>query len=159
MEGRPIERKGAHVKGRNTGTISASLFGGHGSSENDLFHENFTPHQDDALRRLISDLQSRYGKLKLSGHNEYAAKACPGFKVRNWFEMKAPRKSFTESTTLIATGTTLTGVTTAAGAAAPVVTQLDPTAQIIVICALIVAFAGLAWITRERWLKWVKGVR
>jgi len=55
-KGRPIERIGAHVKGHNTGTIGVSLFGGHGSSENDRFEDNFTPEQDAALRAYIADM-------------------------------------------------------------------------------------------------------
>ena len=42
-EGRPVDQIGAHVQGKNTGTIGIALFGGHGSSENDEFSDNFTP--------------------------------------------------------------------------------------------------------------------
>lgn len=83
--GRPIEKTGAHVKGHNTGTIGISLFGGHGSAETDAFADNFTPEQDKALRGLISSLNAEYGPMALSGHNQYAAKACPGFDVGRWF--------------------------------------------------------------------------
>jgi len=84
-KGRPLESTGTHVMGHNTGTIGVSLFGGHGSSADDQFAEHFTPAQDKALRELIADLRKRFGALKLSGHNEYAAKACPGFRVARWF--------------------------------------------------------------------------
>ena len=83
--GRPIERDGAHVQGRNAGTIGISLFGGHGSAETDDFSENFTPDQDRALAGLIDKLRAKYGNLALSGHNQYAAKACPGFNVPSWW--------------------------------------------------------------------------
>ncbi|ETX26497.1 N-acetylmuramoyl-L-alanine amidase [Roseivivax isoporae] len=83
-EGRPLERTGAHVAGHNTGTIGIALFGGHGSAETDAFADHFTPEQDAALRKLIADLEARFGDLKISGHNEYAAKACPGFEVARW---------------------------------------------------------------------------
>ena len=83
-KGRPITRTGAHVKGRNSGTIGVCLIGGHGSAETDEFSEHFTPMQDKALRALIADLQSKYGPLHVSGHNQYAAKACPGFGVPEW---------------------------------------------------------------------------
>jgi hypothetical protein len=82
--GRSIARAGAHVAGHNTGSIGVSLFGGHGSSENDKFSDNFTPEQDMALRGLIEKLRVQYGDLSISGHNEYAAKACPGFRVSEW---------------------------------------------------------------------------
>jgi N-acetylmuramoyl-L-alanine amidase len=81
---RPVERDGAHVRGYNKGTIGVSLFGGHGSSETDAFADNFTPQQDAALRRLIGNLRADYGPVPVTGHNEYAAKACPGFTVAPW---------------------------------------------------------------------------
>ncbi len=85
-EGRPVEQVGAHVQGKNTGTIGIALFGGHGSAETDDFSENFTPAQDKALRELIAKLKSRFRTInKVSGHNEYAAKACPGFYVPKWY--------------------------------------------------------------------------
>lgn len=84
-EGRALTKTGAHVRGHNAGTIGVSLVGGHGSSENDKFSDNFTPQQDAALRTYIKDRQSQYPTIsKISGHNEYAAKACPGFNVQKW---------------------------------------------------------------------------
>ena len=93
-DGRPLERIGAHVRGRNTGSIGVCLLGGHGSSERDQFSDNFTPEQDAALRRLIDSLQRELGPLKVTGHNQYAAKACPGFDVPSWFD-GAPMKRVT----------------------------------------------------------------
>lgn len=82
--GRPIEQTGSHVKGRNAGTIGVCLIGGHGSSAYDDFSENFTQAQDKAARGLIADLRERFGNVPVSGHNDYAAKACPGFKADKW---------------------------------------------------------------------------
>lgn len=82
--GRPLDQTGSHTKGRNTGTIGIALFGGHGSSADDKFSENFTPEQDRALRGLIDRLRAQHGPLNLSGHNQWAAKACPGFNVPKW---------------------------------------------------------------------------
>lgn len=85
--GRPVEQVGAHVAGRNTGTIGVSLFGGHGSATTDRFEDNFTPEQDAALRQLLTDLCERFPTItKISGHNQYAAKACPGFDVTEWLK-------------------------------------------------------------------------
>lgn len=89
-KGRPIERDGAHVLGHNKGTIGICLFGGHGSSETDSFGDNFTPAQDASLRKLLADLQEQYGPVPVSGHNEYAAKACPGFNVAEWLAAGEP---------------------------------------------------------------------
>ena len=88
--GRPIEKDGAHVQGRNKGTIGISLFGGHGSAETDQFAEHFTPQQEVALRKLIGDLHGRFGKVPVTGHNQYAAKACPGFNVPKWYGVAKP---------------------------------------------------------------------
>lgn len=88
-KGRDIARDGAHVQGKNKGTIGISLFGGHGSAETDKFLDHFTPEQDAALRKLIGDLHGQFGKVPVTGHNQYAAKACPGFNVPAWFGAKA----------------------------------------------------------------------
>lgn len=90
--GRPVTRVGAHVKGKNTGSIGVALFGGHGSSETDKFSDNFTPEQDAALRELLKDLQADYPITRISGHNQYAAKACPGFTVSEWLVEDVKKK-------------------------------------------------------------------
>jgi N-acetylmuramoyl-L-alanine amidase len=89
-EGRPLGEVGAHVQGRNTGTIGIALFGGHGSAKTDKFADHFTREQDAALRALIADLQRRFGPVPVTGHNQYAAKACPGFDAPAWFGAKTP---------------------------------------------------------------------
>lgn len=85
-EGRPLEKIGAHVRGRNKTTIGVCLIGGGSSSADDRFEEHFTQAQDRALRQLLADLRKRFGPLKVSGHNQYAAKACPGFYVPDWYQ-------------------------------------------------------------------------
>lgn len=88
--GRPVSRVGAHVAGHNTGTIGVCLLGGHGASADDKFSDHFTPEQDAALRDLILDLKAEYPTIKIvSGHNQYANKGCPGFRVEPWL-MSAP---------------------------------------------------------------------
>ena len=84
--GRPLERVGAHVKGRNAQSIGIALVGGHGGSETDTFADHYTQAQDAALRGLIGELKARFGDLAITGHNQYAAKACPCFYVPTWFE-------------------------------------------------------------------------
>ena len=86
VAGRPLQTVGAHTQGHNTGTIGTSLFGGHGSASTDEFFEHYTPQQDRALRDLIAHLKAGHPTItKVSGHNEYAAKACPGFNVPKWY--------------------------------------------------------------------------
>lgn len=82
--GRPLGQTGAHVVGRNTGTVGICLVGGHGSSAYDSFSDHFTQAQDRALRAVIADLRRKYGPLDVSGHNQFAKKSCPGFEVPKW---------------------------------------------------------------------------
>jgi hypothetical protein len=84
--GRPLDRVGAHVKGRNAQSIGIALVGGHGGSETDKFDDHYTQAQDAALRGLIGELKARFGDLAVTGHNQYSAKACPCFYVPTWFE-------------------------------------------------------------------------
>lgn len=157
LNGRPVSRAGAHVKGHNSDTIGISLFGGKGGTKNQSFEDNFTPEQGETLRRLINQLQNEYGPgLKISGHQEYANKACPCFDVRGWLNNRPPRNNPAQSTTLQASATAVvsgaTGVTTALSA-------LDGVAQIIVVVAACVAALALLVIMRERVRKWAAGDR
>jgi len=153
VKGRPIERNGAHVRGHNRGTIGISLFGGRAASKNDNFEDHFTPEQDRALRKLINQLHAEYGDVPVTGHNEYAAKGCPGFQVSSWLKDK-PKRTLKKSTTLQSVGLSSAGVVGAVGTA---VGSLNDTAQMIVIAGGVVAILGLAWIARERIRKWAAG--
>lgn len=84
VAGRPLKRDGVHVKGRNRGTIGICLIGGHGSTDRGKFLDEFTAAQEVALRQLLLDLRDRFGPVAITGHNQYAAKACPGFYVPHW---------------------------------------------------------------------------
>ena len=83
--GRPVERSGAHCRGRNKASIGVSLVGGRGGCADDAFLDNFTPEQETALRELIVEYSSKFPSIKeISGHNSWASKACPCFAVRDW---------------------------------------------------------------------------
>lgn len=158
IAGRPIARDGAHVKGHNKGTIGICLLGGFGSAATDAFEENFTPDQDAALRDQVALLQKRYGPLKISGHNDYAAKACPGFKVARWYDRKPPvRASVTQSKTLQASQ-----VAKVAATAAPVAAAVAdvPWQTIAVLGGLaLVVLLATGVIDLERLRKWRAGDR
>lgn len=156
-DGFVLEETSAGAKGHNHDTIHIVLFGGHGASANDNFEDHFTPAQDATLRAMIAEINAKAGRtLKLMGHNEVSAKGCPGFQVRQWFDKKAARVSPAQSTTMQASAAGAVSVVTGAGTA---VSQLDGTAQIVVIVCAFVAIAGLAWIMRERLRKWAAGQR
>jgi N-acetylmuramoyl-L-alanine amidase len=83
--GRPVERSGAHCRGRNKSSIGVSLVGGRGGCADDAFLDNFTPEQETALRELIVEYSAKFPSIKeISGHNSYARKACPCFAVKDW---------------------------------------------------------------------------
>lgn len=168
VEGRPLETTGAHVKGHNTGTVGISLFGGHGGSAGDQFQDNFTEDQERALMQLIRQLQDNYPTItSISGHNQYAAKACPTFSVPAWLEGKRVefvqevveergRTSPTQSRTVQASAVqVVTGISGMVGA----LQALSGTAQIIAMGgAVLVILLGM-FIMRERLIAWASGWR
>jgi hypothetical protein len=153
--GRDVAITGAHVVDRNATTIGVCLIGGHGSNPTDNFDANFTPEQDAALRELIGLLQSDYPTIgEVSGHNDYANKACPGFKAGEWFTGKP--KSIAKSTTVQASAVQ---IVSGVGAGVAAVGGLDGTAQIVAIALAGVMVLAAAWIMRERIKKWAEGDR
>lgn len=85
-EGRPIGRNGAHCIGQNRGTIGLCLIGGHGSAANDAPEDHYTPEQLLVLARILEGLQEEHPGVTISGHNQHANKACPGFNVPAWLQ-------------------------------------------------------------------------
>ena len=80
------EEIGAHVRGRNSTTLGYCLIGGAGARADDRFEDHFSSEQDTALRGWIRDRLEQFPTIsKISGHNQYAAKACPGFHVSEWW--------------------------------------------------------------------------
>lgn len=84
LPGRAETEIGAGVEGHNRGVIHICLIGGAGSSATDSFERNFTAAQDRALRGLIDAIRAETAITRITGHNDHAAKACPGFVVRTW---------------------------------------------------------------------------
>ena len=160
VKGRPVDQVGAHVKGHNTGTIGVSLVGGKGGSADDTFSQHFTDAQNDALRNLIDALRRDFPAIKkISGHNEYAAKACPCFRVAAWKDYApapTPRNNVSQSKTVQASAVQIVSASTAAAGA---IASLDSAAQIVALaCAGLVAATAL-YIIRERVRAWASGWR
>lgn len=79
--GRPIGQVGAHVANHNTGTVGCSYVGGV-SADGKTAKDTRTPAQREAMLWLTRQLVKKHGIRKVTGHNQYAAKACPSFDVR-----------------------------------------------------------------------------
>ena len=77
--GRPVEKVGAHVKGHNTGTIGVCYVGGVDANDIKKAKDTRTPAQRKAMLELLTELVEKYDIKKISGHRDYAAKACPSF--------------------------------------------------------------------------------
>ncbi|MEP2782148.1 MAG: N-acetylmuramoyl-L-alanine amidase [Pseudoruegeria sp.] len=77
--GRSLWDIGAHVRGRNRGTVGICLIGP--GEPVGKFEDHFTVAQKIALKSYLKELRKLTDLIKVSGHNDYAAKACPGFKV------------------------------------------------------------------------------
>ncbi len=80
--GRPEAQVGSHVAGHNTGTLGVVYVGGV-AGDGKTAKETRTPAQKAALLALVKAQIARYPTVtKVTGHNQYADKACPSFDVR-----------------------------------------------------------------------------
>jgi N-acetyl-anhydromuramyl-L-alanine amidase AmpD len=152
-QGRKEHVIGAHVQNHNTGSIGICLIGGFGSSESDLFQQHYTDKQDHALRTLINDIKSRTPIKRIRGHNEVAAKACPGFNVSRWLARNPDQQKLSESTTIQAS---VLQIASGAGTGVSAVAMLDGKAQIVAVIFAVLVVATAAWIMRERIRRWAK---
>jgi hypothetical protein len=157
VQGRTDNQIGAHVKGHNAKSIGVCLAGGHGSSEHDSPHDHYTPEQLAALRNYIEGKKATYPSItKVRGHNEVAAKACPGFNVAKWYAEKKERKTPLQSTTVQAA---VGAAATTGGTVFTAISKLDPVAQYILLATFCVTLLFLGWIVSERLKRWAKGDR
>jgi hypothetical protein len=90
--GRPFAMKGGHCKaqGKNNGTLGILLIESRQITHIGRYADWFTQRQRDTLIDLIPS----FGAIKrISGHNDYAAKLCPGFNVRSedWLVLPRPK--------------------------------------------------------------------
>lgn len=78
-KGRPLHNAGAHCKGHNAESIGICYIGGLDKNGNPK--DTRTRIQKESLRILITCLLSKYPNATVHGHNEFANKECPCFKV------------------------------------------------------------------------------
>lgn len=67
---------GAHCQGHNKDSVGICLIG----------TDKFTHDQWNTLEEFVLSFGRRYPHATIHGHNEFAAKACPGFNVADWLE-------------------------------------------------------------------------
>jgi N-acetylmuramoyl-L-alanine amidase len=81
--GRDVAKAGAHVVGHNADTIGVVYVGG--TDAGGKAKDTMNAAQETAFVNLVKHLRDQFGPLTLHGHNEYAAKACPSFNVKQKF--------------------------------------------------------------------------
>lgn len=81
MLGRPVGQVGSHVAGHNTGTIGVCYVGGV-TADGKAPKDTRTSAQRSSLLWLTRQLAAKHSVKRVTGHNQYAAKACPSFDVR-----------------------------------------------------------------------------
>lgn len=78
-EGRPLEREGAHCSGYNAHSIGVCYVGG--TNSQGAPKDTRTDAQRKALCELVAKLRKQFPAATVHGHYEFAAKACPSFKI------------------------------------------------------------------------------
>lgn len=81
MTGRPSDQIGAGVVGHNRGVLHVLMIEKNQIVQMGKFHDFYTEKQRDAVRKLARSYDIRF----IRGHNDYAPKLCPGFKVQQKF--------------------------------------------------------------------------
>ena len=82
--GRPLEKSGAHTKGHNKDSVGVCYIGG--CDADGKPKDTMNPEQEKAWRMIVLSLRTLYGNhITIHGHNEFANKACPSFKVKEKF--------------------------------------------------------------------------
>ena len=155
------EETGAGARGWNKNTIHLALQGGSGGAATDQFEHHYTPAQDKWLRETIDEIQNLAGRdLKVIGHNEVSAKACPCFNVSKWIakppvEVKSKvRTKKVQSKTVQAS---IVQGASAVGGAVAAFQSLDGTAQIIAMVGCVLVALTAMFILKERLKAWASG--
>ncbi|MEO1024016.1 MAG: N-acetylmuramoyl-L-alanine amidase [Pseudomonadota bacterium] len=90
FSGRRETEIGAHVKEANRGTIGIVMINVRRHAGITKFSDYFTNDQRRAVRGLIADINDRASLERVTGHNQYAPKECPGFRVVSEHWLPAP---------------------------------------------------------------------
>lgn len=87
--GRPFGMIGAHCIERNRGSLGFLMIESRKITKIGQFSDWFKKEQADSLWPLLRDLLAK-GVTRVTGHNDYANKLCPGFHVEDFFDDYAP---------------------------------------------------------------------
>lgn len=79
--GRDVDIIGAHCNGHNTHSIGVAYVGGV-AADGRTPKDTRTDLQKAKLLSLLMDLRKLYPHARISGHRDFAAKACPSFDAR-----------------------------------------------------------------------------
>lgn len=79
--GRPLHEIPAQVQGHNRGVAGICLVPVREVTAIARFEDWYTPAQFKAVRGLLRTLQGATDLRRVTGHNQYAARLCPGFRV------------------------------------------------------------------------------
>lgn len=85
--GRVVGTEGAHTVGHNKQSIGICYIGGLDFTGTHA-KDTRTFEQEQAMYKLCCELVAKYPQAKLSGHNQWAKKACPSFDVPKWASMR-----------------------------------------------------------------------
>ena len=84
-KGRPVQLAGAHCKGHNSHSIGIAYIGG--ILKDGTPADTRTAKQKEAIIKLIKELKQKYPNIvRVSGHRDYANKACPCFDAHAEYE-------------------------------------------------------------------------
>lgn len=165
-EGRPIGQVGAHVAGRNHGTLGYVYVGGAHPTDPRLGTDTRTEAQKATMLRLTKEAVDRYGVTVVSGHRDYAAKACPSFDARAEYAHLLlstpdgmPRIDPVSDTTALRSSRTLAGAAgattgTLGAGAADMAQQIEPLAYVsgvIKFAFIVLTLVSIAAVAYARW--------
>lgn len=85
--GRPLSDEGAHTIGHNKNSIGICYIGGCNVTGKKA-KDTRTFEQEQAMYKLCCELIAKFPDAKLSGHNQWAKKACPSFNVPDWAKFR-----------------------------------------------------------------------
>ena len=84
--GRPINKIGSHVKGKNRSSIGICYIGGMNRDMTDWI-DTRTPGQKVSLIALLKELKEKYTEAVVYGHNDFTdKKVCPCFDAKQEYE-------------------------------------------------------------------------